>query len=415
MSGEDVREGLTAILSIKHPDPSFDSQTKCKLVSSEVKGIVETVVSEQARRVLRREPADRAQDHRQDADRRQGARGGAQGARDGAAQGRARHLEPARQARRLPGARPGARARSTSSRVTAPAAAPSRAATGASRRSCRCAARSSTSSARASRRCSSSAEIGTLITALGCGVDGGGNFDIEKLRYHHIILMTDADVDGSHIRTLLLTFFYRQMPEVIRRGYLYIAQPPLYKVSAARRSSSSRTTTRSSRYLLDAGIDGLILRAEGGVPLTGEPLRRLLDELGRFRALLGKLGRKQDGRVIEAFVRATELGRDDLRRRGTVESRARGACAAYLMSKYPDFGALEASVRARRRARPLQARRVHEPRGRQRAHHQPSTSSSCSSGDFEKLREIEQGVRALGKPPFYALDDHERGSRRGRR
>src|SRR5690606_2389483 len=190
----------------------------------------------------------------------------------------------------------------------------------------------------------SSAEIGTLITALGCGVDGGGNFDIEKLRYHHVILMTDADVDGSHIRTLLLTFFYRQMPEIIRRGHLFIAQPPLYKVKRGKKEQFLKDDEALARYLLDAGMDGLILRpSEGGNPLMGEPLRRLLDELGRWRALLGKLGRKQDARVIEAFVRVANVSRDDLVVEGRLES-ARDAIKAYLDQKYPDFGFFETTI-----------------------------------------------------------------------
>ncbi|MET0283931.1 MAG: toprim domain-containing protein, partial [Polyangiales bacterium] len=250
----------------------------------------------------------------------------------------------------------------------------------------------------------SSAEIGTLITALGCGVDGGGNFDIEKLRYHQIILMTDADVDGSHIRTLLLTFFYRQMPEVIRNGYLYIAQPPLYKVKRGKKEQFLKDDEALSRYLFDTGIDGLIVRcSDGGTPLAGDPLRRLIEDLGRFRAILNKLGRKQDSRVIEAFVRSNRLGRDDLSD-GALE-KARDDVRAYLERVHPDIGRFEARVER------------DEEHGRNKLVVQSRVGASVrttvfdfefiASVDFERLREIEASVQGLGKQPFYALDNFE--------
>jgi len=258
----------------------------------------------------------------------------------------------------------------------------------------------------------SSAEIGTLITALGCGVDGGGNFDVEKLRYHHIILMTDADVDGSHIRTLLLTFFYRQMPEVIRRGFLYIAQPPLYKVKKGKKEQFLKDDDALGRYLLDAGIDGLLLRTEGGVIVTGDPLRRLVDDLGRFKALLHKLSRKLDERVVEAFVRAAGIGRDDLGDPQKLAG-AEAAMRSYLLAKYPDFGNIEATVErdeehggnalvvTTRKAATLLRTRF--------------DFAFLASGDYEKLREIESTVQALGKPPFYALDHAEQALEKAER
>ncbi|MDB4976920.1 MAG: gyrase subunit, partial [Myxococcaceae bacterium] len=221
----------------------------------------------------------------------------------------------------------------------------------------------------------------------------------------------DADVDGSHIRTLLLTFFYRQMAEVIRKGYLYIAQPPLYKVKRGKKEQFLKDDEALNRYLFDAGIDGLIVRAkEGGVPLAGDPLRRLVEDIGRFRALLSKLNRKQDARVIEAFVRSTDLSRDGLTEDGALEA-ARESLRIYLERQYPDFGRFDASVER------------DEEHGRNKlivnSRVAASTRSTVfdfdflASGDFEQLRTIEAGVRALGSQPFYALDNFEQAPLEG--
>ncbi len=400
MSGEDAREGLSAVVSIKHPDPSFDSQTKSKLVSSEVRGIVEAVVNDKLNAFLEENP--------QTAKRIIAKTLIAAKAREAAR--RARELVQRKGAldiSSLPGKLADCQERDPGKSEVYIVEGDSAGGSAKQGRDRRFQAilplRGKILNVERARfeKMLSSAEIGTLITALGCGVDGGGNFDIEKLRYHSVILMTDADVDGSHIRTLLLTFFYRQMPEIIQRGYLYIAQPPLYKVKRGKKEQFLKDDEALSRYLLDAGIDGLFLRTGEGLPLQGEPLRRFLDELARWQALLNKLARKLDVRVLEAFIRATDVRLDDLSDEPKLDA-AMKSIRAYLDAKYPDFGFLDMTVTR------------DEEHGRFTLTAQSRIGAATritrfdfdflSSGDFDKLHEIDVGVRALGKPPFYALD-----------
>jgi DNA gyrase subunit B len=147
----------------------------------------------------------------------------------------------------------------------------------------------------------SSREIGTMIQALGCGI-GRDEFKIEKLRYHKVVIMTDADVDGAHIRTLLLTFFYRQMPELIRGGYLYIAQPPLYKVSRGRSEVYLKDNQALDDYLVDSGLHGLALDLGDGERRTGDDLRALVEHARRLKTLMTYVPTRYDPRIIEALA-----------------------------------------------------------------------------------------------------------------
>ncbi len=152
----------------------------------------------------------------------------------------------------------------------------------------------------------SSDQVGTLITALGAGI-GRDDFNIEKLRYHKIIIMTDADVDGAHIRTLLLTFFYRQMPELIERGYLYIAQPPLYKVKRGRSERYLKDDEEHESYLVDEGTNGAALKLEDGETITGEDLRQLVRDALVFKSLVDRLAARAPGHMIEQAALAGTL------------------------------------------------------------------------------------------------------------
>jgi DNA gyrase subunit B len=171
----------------------------------------------------------------------------------------------------------------------------------------------------------SSNEIATLISALGCGI-GPEYFDIEKLRYHNIILMTDADVDGSHIRTLLLTFFYRQMPELIDRGYLYIAQPPLYAMKRGRNIEYLKDERALNTWLIDNAKKTVTVRGASGVEFAGDDLADFIDDLLKFRDVLDRMARRHDNRIVEQLVES-ELGIEDLKSRENLEQRLDGVLA----------------------------------------------------------------------------------------
>jgi DNA gyrase subunit B len=173
----------------------------------------------------------------------------------------------------------------------------------------------------------SSKEVGTLIQAMGTGI-GRDDFNIEKLRYHKIVIMTDADVDGAHIRTLLLTFFYRQMPEIIERGHLYIAQPPLYKVAKGRSEVYLKDDSALDEYLVDAGIGAMVLETAEG-PRSGDDLRSLADHARRVRTLMRYVPRRYDPAIIEALALSAALAPDlRLNQRGEAVARA----AAWLQA-----------------------------------------------------------------------------------
>ncbi len=406
--GEDIREGMTAVISVKIPDPQFEGQTKAKLGNSEAEGLVKQIVYDRLTEYLEKNPPIARKVVAKVIDA-------------------ARAREAARQARNLVrrkgaldvGSLPGKLAdcqerdpQHSELYIVEGESAGGSAKQGRDRRNQAILPLKgkilNVEKARFDKMLSSE-EIRVLFTALGVGVgdqEGNGQ-DISKLRYHNIIIMCDADVDGSHIRTLLLTFFYRQMPAVVANGHLFIAQPPLYRVKKGKTEKYLKDDTELEDFLLDLGIDGVRFKAQAK-DISGQELAKLTKKLIRYQKILDLMQKRGDPRIIDAFVEAAEIDKNLLKDGKRLDLEL-DKIAAYLRKHYPEMRDFEMDLE--KDAEHEAQRLVYKTMFNNVPRKTILDLEFLNSAEFGELRKLAREFSDLGAGPFKIAYEDNKGQK----